>query len=188
MSGFLPRARLARTLGAEELYVCICIYKMSRRAGERIWWYKPRKRIRDRLNRDGTNTKAWTEMAQTHSLATYLQRIYSCTPSHSTLLHSCTSTLYTPAHHILCAPTTIPTLQHQPLHTYTNLHTTHIPTLQIPLHPTHLPNICWRHYCNWIWLIVLRAFWRRKRYSIAPKTCNSGTLHNHHSKCISISE
>ena len=32
-----------------------------------------------------------------------------------------------------------PTCTHQPLHTYTNLHTTNIPILQTHLHPTYLP-------------------------------------------------
>jgi len=36
ISGFLPRALLAQTLGTEELCICICLYKRSRRAGERI--------------------------------------------------------------------------------------------------------------------------------------------------------
>ena len=36
MSGFLPRALLAQTLGTEELCICICLYKRSRRAGESI--------------------------------------------------------------------------------------------------------------------------------------------------------
>jgi len=34
-SGFLPRAPHARTIGAEESYICICTYKRSQWAGER---------------------------------------------------------------------------------------------------------------------------------------------------------
>jgi len=108
-------------------------------------------------------------MAQPHSLATYLQRIYSCTPSPSTLLHSCTLCIATLLHIIYSAhlhpslhyntnpytptqtyilPTYQPYKYPYTLHTYpTPKHLPYLPALPLqthqPLHtdptPTHLP-------------------------------------------------
>ena len=83
--------------------------KRSPWAEERIWSYKPKKR-------DRTNTFA-VHIPVTHLR---LQSLYFYTPH----------TLRTNIH---------PYTTHQPLQTYTNLHTTNIPTLQTPLHPTYLP-------------------------------------------------
>jgi len=42
-----PRALLARTLGAEDSYICICLYKRSWWAEGRNFWYKLRKQTSD---------------------------------------------------------------------------------------------------------------------------------------------
>jgi len=109
-SGFLPRAH--RTLGAEESYICICIYKRSEWAGERIWQYKPRKR-------DRTNTFA--------AQATYLQRTNACTVYVAT---------YTP---YILRTYIHPYTTHQPLQTY-QPYKCHY-TLRTYPTPTYLPYI-----------------------------------------------
>jgi len=41
-------------------------------------------------------------------------------------------------------------------------------------------DIYWRNDRIWIWLILLRASWKRKECWIPPKICNSCRLHNHY--------
>ena len=70
----------------------------------------------------------------THWPTTYLQRTYACTADIPTYnLHSYIPyTLHTYIH---------PYTTHLPLQTYTNLHTTYMPTLQTPLHYTYIPTL-----------------------------------------------
>jgi len=133
MSGFLPRAPLVRTLGAEESYVCICMYKRSQWAGER-------------------NFMIYAEEKNKWSIA-HIGRLHICnapTLAQPTNLH----TTYTPTNFTPYAPTYIPTLQtytanlHEPTH-YQHTNLTKAPTPYIltlpytptnPCMPTYLPN------------------------------------------------